>query len=92
MQLSTTTGLSNSGIPRKFASSDLDQLLSPSVSGTCLGRAISGQANERDFVVSNPIRADEVVVCPKKVLTSVRKWNKIGVRKGLLDFIVQKVK
>jgi len=39
-----------------------------------------------------PLTLDEMIQCLKRIQHSVKKWNKMGGRKGYLDFIVQYVK
>jgi hypothetical protein len=39
-----------------------------------------------------PITIDEIILCLKRVLKSVKRWNEDGGRQGYLDFIIQYVK
>jgi hypothetical protein len=39
-----------------------------------------------------PIKVEEVLLCLKKILKSVNRWNRSGGQRGYLTFIVQYVK
>lgn len=39
-----------------------------------------------------PIKVDEILLCLKRILKSVHRWNKSGGQRGYLTFIVQYVK
>ena len=38
-----------------------------------------------------PITVDEIILCLKRILKSVKRWNKEGGTQGYLNFIVQYV-
>ncbi len=39
-----------------------------------------------------PIKVDEIMLCLKRILKSVNRWNKSGGQRGYLTFIVQYVR
>ena len=53
-----------------------------------LGRAEIGPAGEGQKAPQpEPIRADEIVACLKRIRKSVQRWNKEGGRRGYLTFV-----
>ena len=58
-----------------------------------LGRISVGE-NEagEQMAAPEPKRVDEIVLCLKRVLKSVNRWNRSGGQRGYLTFIVQYVK
>jgi hypothetical protein len=80
--------------PRKFNLSDSERRIMESVHEMCewrLGR-IKLEGDEEEEVTLEPLTLDEMIQCLKRIQHSVKKWNKMGGRKGYLDFIVQYVK
>jgi len=80
--------------PRKFNLSDSERRIMESVHEMCewrLGRIKLG-GNGEEEVRLEPLTLDEMIQCLKRIQHSVKKWNKMGGRKGYLDFIVQYVK
>lgn len=80
--------------PRKFNLSDSEQRIMESVHEMCecrLGRT-KLQSDEEEESPLEPLTLDEMIQCLKRIQHSVKKWNKMGGRKGYLDFIVQYVK
>ncbi|MCX5770109.1 MAG: hypothetical protein NTZ09_07545 [Candidatus Hydrogenedentes bacterium] len=78
--------------PQNARLSELEQLIMKRVREMCewrLGRGTLGGTPSTDIT---PITTDEIVLCLKRILKSVNRWNKVGGRKGYLDFIIQYVK
>jgi len=78
--------------PRNARLSDLEQLLMRTLRETCEWRLGRGHLAGTPSKEITPITTDEIVLCLKRILKSVNRWNKAGGRKGYLDFIVQYVK
>jgi len=81
--------------PRRFPLSEAEQTLLENVRRMCewrLGRSTLTDSSGKAKVDPEPITIDEIVLCLKRVLKSVKRWNKDGGRRGYLDFIVQYVK
>ena len=81
--------------PRHFPLSEIEQTVLENVQRMCewrMGRGIltnsPGKARE---MAPKPITIDEIIICLKRVLKSVKRWNKEGGRRGYLDFITQYV-
>ena len=81
--------------PRHFSLSDVEHLLLENVRRMCewrLGRAsLSNNASKDKEIVPEPKSVDEIVLCLKRILKSVNRWNKSGGRQGYLNFIIQYV-
>jgi len=78
--------------PRRVRLSELEQILMERVRATCewrLGRETLADAPEIDLT---PITVEEIIPCLKKILKSVKRWNKLGGKRGYLDFVAQYVK
>lgn len=75
--------------------SDTEQALMADVQKICewrLGReSLEVEVGEEDDTPPAPITVDEILLCLKKILQSVRRWNEMGGRQGYLDFIVNYV-
>lgn len=82
--------------PRWFNLSDYETLLMDNVRRMCewrLGRANPGDNSPlEDEIVTSPKTVDEIILCLKRILKSVKTWNKSGGRQGYLNFIVQYVR
>jgi hypothetical protein len=82
--------------PRHFPLSEVEQTLLENVRRTCewrLGRGSPKDSPEKArAMVPKPVTIDEIVLCLKRILKSVKRWNKDGGRRGYLDFIIQYVK
>lgn len=81
--------------PRHFSLSDVEKALLENVRRMCewrMGRGTLTDFPEKARVAPKPISIDEIVLCLKRVLKSVKRWNEDGGRRGYLDFIVQYVK
>ena len=82
--------------PRDFGLSDLERLCLDAVRRMCerrLGRAVlpSGAPSSADEEMEHKT-VDEIILCLKKVLKSVKRRNKDGGRQGYLNFVIQYVK
>jgi len=81
--------------PRETSLSEMETATYAAVRGVCqwrLGRAEPEETEEQRMLAPEPIKVDEILLCLKKILNSVKKWNKSGGRTGYLDFIVQYVR
>lgn len=81
--------------PHPVNFSDREARLMEHVRGMCdwrLGRSAGGSKPTGELPSPTPLTSDEMVLCLKRLLRSVQKWNKQGGRRGYLDFIVQYVK
>lgn len=86
--------------PRNFSLSDTEKTLMENVRRMCewrMGRGglslISPAKEEKITPSASEVKAvDEIILCLKRILKSVRKWNKNYGRQGYLNFIVQYVK
>jgi len=82
-------------VPRETSLSEMKTDLHAAVRDVCqwrLGRAGPDETDEQKMLAPEPIKVDEIILCLKKILNSVKKWNKSGGRTGYLDFIVQYVR
>jgi hypothetical protein len=81
--------------PRPKNLSEREQQLLRSMRGMCewrLGRGpMSDQIFERTGEPIRPKTIDEIVLCLKRILKSVERWNSVGGRQGYLNFIVRYV-
>ena len=81
--------------PRHFPLSDVERLLLENVKRMCewrLGRASLNNDNSKDKEITpEPKSVDEIILCLKRILKSVNRWNKLGGRQGYLNFIIQYV-
>jgi hypothetical protein len=82
--------------PRHFSLSEVEQALLENVRRMCewrLGRdTLTDSPEKAREMTPEPITIDEITLCLKRVLKSVKRWNKNGGRRGYLDFIIQYVK
>jgi len=81
--------------PRDFSPSQMEVALYQAVRDMCewrLGRAGPPDATGDLIPAPQPITVDEIILCLKRLLKSVTKWNKSGGRTGYLTFIVQYVR
>ena len=84
-------------LPRNFSLSDTEKVLMANVRRMCewrMGRGKPGldPAKEKEIAPSEAKTADEIIICLKRILKSVKKWNESYGRQGYLNFIVQYVK
>jgi hypothetical protein len=82
--------------PGEFSSSPVEAALYGAIWCMCewrLGRnPPDGAGAAEQGPTPEPRRVDEIVLCLKRILKSVNKWNKSGGQRGYLTFIVQYVK
>jgi hypothetical protein len=82
--------------PRKFNLSDSERLLMGSVRGICEWRL--GRGRPIDYlprgkgVTPEAMTIDEIILCLKRILKSVKRWNDRGGRQGYLEFVIQYVR
>ena len=76
-------------------SSQIEQNLMENVQRMCewrLGRSeLMDDPEEAEKTAPEPKSVDEIVLCLKKVLKSVKRWNKEGGTRGYLKFIEEYV-
>lgn len=81
--------------PPDVSPSEMEADLYEAVHSMCewrLGRGGTDDAADKRGPAPRPIRTDEIILCLKKILKSVNRWNRSGGRTGYLDFIVQYVR
>jgi len=82
--------------PKHFPLSDTERLLLDNVQKICewrLGRAkLDDDAAGGEEITPETISVDEIILCLKRILKSVKKWNKHAGRHGYLNFIIQHVR
>ncbi|MEN6334306.1 MAG: hypothetical protein ABFE01_08590 [Phycisphaerales bacterium] len=81
--------------PREFSPSSTEAALYDTIRLVCqwwLGRAEDSDEADDLGPAPKPIRVDEILLCLKKILTSVNRWTRSGGRTGYLTFIVQYVR
>ena len=82
--------------PEEFSASVVEAALYRAIRNMCewrLGRIQPDDAEAAELgPAPEPIKVDEIVLCLKKILKSVNRWNKSGGQRGYLTFIVQYVK
>jgi hypothetical protein len=81
--------------PRHFSLSGVEQTLLENVRRMCewrLGRGTLTDSPEKaKEIAPETITIDEIVLCLKRVLKSVKRWNEDGGRRGYLSFVTQYV-
>ncbi len=81
--------------PRNVGLSDLERTLLEKLRRICewrLGRGmLTDDSEQARGTAGEPKTVDEIVLCLKRVLKSVRRWNKEGGRQGYLQFVIQYV-
>jgi hypothetical protein len=81
--------------PRPATFSENERRLMERVRAMCdwrLGRGEKPVSPSLKLPDPTPLTIDEMMLCLKRLLRSVQKWNKHYGRRGYLDFIVQYVK
>ena len=82
--------------PRHFSLSEVEHALLENVRRMCewrLGRGtVTDSPGKARGMTLKPITTDEIILCLKGVLKSVKRWNEDGGRRGYLNFIIQYVK
>jgi hypothetical protein len=83
-------------MPEEFSASPLEAELYRAIHIVCEWRL--GRIREEDVEgglpgpAPEPITVEEVLLCLKRILKSVNRWNKSGGQRGYLTFIVQYVR
>jgi hypothetical protein len=81
--------------PRELNLSEVEEVLREGVRIMCqwrLGReTFLGEAPKKGHMPPEILSLDEIVVCLKRILKSVKKWNRSGGRQGYLEFIIRYV-
>lgn len=81
--------------PRSFNLSDDEKLMMANVRRMCewrLGRErVSDDPLMQEEVAPEPKTVDEILLCLKRIVKSVKSWNKSCGRQGYLNFVVQYV-
>jgi len=83
-------------MPEGFSASPLEAELYQAIRDMCEWRL--GRIDTEDLGASppgpapEPISVDEILLCLKRILKSVNRWNKSGGQRGYLSFIVQYVR
>lgn len=82
--------------PRDFRLSELERHLTDEMRKMCEWRLGRGEPpidnpSEVPQPGPKPITVDEIIPCLKKILKSVKRWNKDRGRQGYLNFIIQYV-
>ena len=81
---------------RKSPSSDVERVLYKNVHRMCewrLGRSsIDDNPLKEKCLSIEPNTVEEILICLKRILKSVNKWNKRSGRQGYLQFVSQFIK
>lgn len=82
--------------PRNFRLSDTESNLVGTIRMVCEWRLGREESEETEDAEQTPaetggIGVDEIILCLKRLLKSVNRWNKEGGTRGYLNFIVQYV-
>lgn len=81
---------------RKSPSSDVERVLYKNVHRMCewrLGRSsIDNDPSKERCLSIEPKTVDEILICLKRIVKSVNKWNKRSGRQGYLQFVSQFIK
>ena len=82
--------------PEEFSASVVEAELYRAIRNTCEWRLGRLSLREIEAVelgpAPEPIKVEEILLCLKKILKSVNRWNRSGGQRGYLTFIVQYVK
>ena len=82
--------------PRSFGLSEVELAVMQNARKMCewrLGRgSVTDHPQKAEEISPEAKAVDEILLCLKRILKSVKKWNKDGGRQGYLNFIVQYVK
>lgn len=81
--------------PHGFSLSEVEQALLENVRRMCEGRLGRGTLVDTQEkvkeMVPEPKTIDEIVLCLKRILKSVKTWNKEAGKQGYLKFVIQYV-
>jgi len=82
--------------PRHVLLSEVERALLENVRRMCewrLGRdTLTDPPEKVEEMALEPKTIDEIVLCLKRILKSVKRWNKDGGKQGYLKFVIQYVK
>ncbi len=82
--------------PEEFSASSVEADLYRAIRSICewrLGRLQPDSVDAAELgPAPEPVTLDEIVLCLKRILKSVQRWNKSGGQRGYLSFIVQYVR
>lgn len=82
--------------PEEFSASVVEAELYRAIRNMCewrLGRLSLREIEAAELgPAPEPIKVEEILLCLKKILKSVNRWNRSGGQRGYLTFIVQYVK
>jgi len=82
--------------PEELSAAPVEAELYRAVRNMCewrLGRIRPDDADAAELgPAPEPIKVDEIMLCLKRILKSVNRWNKSGGQRGYLTFIVQYVR
>jgi len=82
--------------PEEFSASPAEADLYRAIRNMCewrLGRLHPDDANAADLgPAPEPVTPNEIMLCLKRILKSVNRWNRTGGQRGYLTFIVQYVR
>lgn len=82
--------------PEEFSAAPVEADLYRAIRNICewrLGHLSPEDAQAADLgPAPEPKQVDEIVLCLKRILKSVQRWNKSGGQRGYLTFIVQYVR
>ena len=82
--------------PEEFSASSVEADLYRAIRNICewrLGCLHPDDAEAAELgPAPEPVTLEEIMLCLKRILKSVRRWNKSGGRRGYLTFIVQYVR
>jgi len=73
--------------PRNFGLSEVEDLCRDRLRQICewrLGRVSGPEGSEPE-----PKKVDEILLCLKRIVKSVKRWNREGGRQGYLDFVAR---
>ncbi len=89
------SGRAVAGVPSHLTST-LEQELYQQVKAMCdlrLGRDVLEDENDQEVDLGLETKTpDEIIACLKRIRQSIKRWTKVGGRRGYLDFIRQYVR
>lgn len=76
--------------PRQLPLSDLENLLALNVQSMCdwrLGRNSLADEAVQAEIAPEPVTVDELLLCLKRIMKSIKRWNSVGGSQGYLNFV-----
>ena len=79
--------------PEEFSATPVESDLYRAIRQVCEWRL--GRIREEDLdtaqqgLAPEPVKVEEILLCLKRILKSINRWNKSGGQRGYLTFIVQ---